>query len=542
MAAKELKFSDDARARLKAGIDVLADTLKPTLGPRGRNVIVDKKFGPPQVNSDGVTIAKEIDLEDPFENMGAQLLKEVSKKTNDDAGDGTTTSTVLAQAIIAEGFKNVAAGTDPMALKRGMDIGMAAVRESIANQSTPVDSKDQIESVAILSSHDPEMGSLISDVMERVGKDGVITVDESKSLSYETEFVEGMQIDRGFLSPYFVTNPERQESVLADPYVLITSQKISAISDLLPLLEKVLQTNKNVLVIAEDVEGEALATLVVNKLRGTLNVAAVKAPGFGDRRKAMLEDIAILTGGTVISEEIGRKLETVTLDDLGKCKQIVVSKDETTFVDGDGSADALKGRISEIETQIADTSSDYDREKLEERKAKLSGGVAILKVGAATEIEMKEKKQRMEDALSATRAAVEEGIVPGGGTVLIKASELLRGVTSDNNDEQTGIDVLKRSLLAPIRVIAANSGHEGAVILSNVADNDENNYGFDAHKGEYGDMVKMGIVDPAKVTRAAVENAVSVAGMILTTEALISEKDEPMPPMPGGPPGGDMGF
>ena len=543
MAAKELKFSDDARARLKAGIDVLADTLKPTLGPRGRNVIVDKKFGPPQVNSDGVTIAKEIDLEDPFENMGAQLLKEVSKKTNDDAGDGTTTSTVLAQAIIAEGFKNVAAGTDPMALKRGMDIGMAAVRESIANQSTPVDSKDQIESVAILSSHDPEMGSLISDVMERVGKDGVITVDESKSLSYETEFVEGMQIDRGFLSPYFVTNPERQESVLADPYVLITSQKISAISDLLPVLEKVLQTNKNVLVIAEDVEGEALATLVVNKLRGTLNVAAVKAPGFGDRRKAMLEDIAILTGGTVISEEIGRKLETVTLDDLGKCKQIVVSKDETTFVDGDGSADALKGRISEIETQIADTSSDYDREKLEERKAKLSGGVAILKVGAATEIEMKEKKQRMEDALSATRAAVEEGIVPGGGTVLIKASELLSGVTSDNNDEQTGIDVLKRSLLAPIRVIAANSGHEGAVILSNVADNDENNYGFDAHKGEYGDMVKMGIVDPAKVTRAAVENAVSVAGMILTTEALISEQDEPpMPPMPGGPPGGDMGF
>jgi len=542
MAAKELKFSDDARARLKAGIDVLADTLKPTLGPRGRNVIVDKKFGPPQVNSDGVTIAKEIDLEDPFENMGAQLLKEVSKKTNDDAGDGTTTSTVLAQAIIAEGFKNVAAGTDPMALKRGMDIGMAAVRESIANQSTPVDSKDQIESVAILSSHDPEMGSLISDVMERVGKDGVITVDESKSLSYETEFVEGMQIDRGFLSPYFVTNPERQESVLVDPYVLITSQKISAISDLLPVLEKVLQTNKNVLVIAEDVEGEALATLVVNKLRGTLNVAAVKAPGFGDRRKAMLEDIAILTGGTVISEEIGRKLETVTLDDLGKCKQIVVSKDETTFVDGDGSTDALKGRISEIETQIEDTSSDYDREKLEERKAKLSGGVAILKVGAATEIEMKEKKQRMEDALSATRAAVEEGIVPGGGTVLIKASELLSGVTSDNNDEQTGIDVLKRSLLAPIRVIAANSGHEGAVILSNVADNDENNYGFDAHKGEYGDMVKMGIVDPAKVTRAAVENAVSVAGMILTTEALISEQDEPMPPMPGGPPGGDMGF
>ncbi len=542
MASKELKFGDDARARLKAGIDVLADTLKSTLGPRGRNVIVDKKFGPPQVNSDGVTIAKEIDLADPFENMGAQLLKEVSKKTNDDAGDGTTTSTVLAQAIIAEGFKNVTAGADPMALKRGMEIGMAAVRVSIKKQSTAVVSKDQIESVAILSSHDDEMGSLISDVMDKVGKDGVITVDESKSLSYETEFVDGMNIDRGFLSPYFVTNSERQESVLEEPYVLITSQKISAISDLLPVLEKVLQTNKNILVIAEDVEGEALATLVVNKLRGTLNVAAVKAPGFGDRRKAMLEDIAILTGGTVISEEIGRKLDTVTLDDLGKCKQVIVKKDETTFIDGDGSKDALAGRKAEIETQIEDTSSDYDREKLQERLAKLSGGVAILRVGAATEIEMKEKKQRMEDALSATRAAVEEGIVPGGGTVLIRASEILTAIKSDNDDEQTGIDVLRRSLLAPIRIIAANSGYEGAVILAKVSDSKEKNFGFDAHKGEYGDMMTMGIVDPAKVTRAAVENAVSVAGMILTTEALISEKEEPMPAMPGGPPGGDMGF
>ncbi len=543
MAAKDLKFSDDARSRLKEGIDVLADVLKSTLGPRGRNVIVDKKFGPPQVNSDGVTIAKEIDLEDPFSNMGAQLLKEVSKKTNDDAGDGTTTSTVLAQAIIAEGFKNVTAGADPMAIKRGMELAMASVRESIASQSTPVDSKEQIESVAILSSHDDEMGTLISDVMDKVGKDGVITVDESKSLSYETEFVEGMQIDRGYLSPYFVNASERQEAVLNDPYVLITSQKISAISDLLPVLEKVLQTNKNILVIAEDVEGEALATLVVNKLRGTLNVAAVKAPGFGDRRKAMLEDIAVLTGGTVISEEIGRKLDTVTLDDLGKCKQVVVNKDETTFVDGAGSADALAGRKAEIEAQIGDTSSDYDREKLQERLAKLSGGVAILKVGAATEIEMKEKKQRMEDALSATRAAVEEGIVPGGGTVLIKASEGLGSVKSDNGDEQTGINVLKTALLAPIRVIAANSGYEGAVILAKVSESTEKNFGFDAHKGEYGDMVAMGIVDPAKVTRAAVENAVSVAGMILTTEALISEKDEAMPAMPaGGPPGGDMGF
>jgi len=534
MATKVLKFGDDARASLKEGIDVLANTLKVTLGPRGRNVIVDKKFGPPQINSDGVTIAKEIDLEDPFANMGAQLLKEVSKKTNDDAGDGTTTSTVLAQAIIAEGFKNVAAGADPMALKRGLEIAMAAVRKSIAEQSTPVDSKDQIKSVAILSSHDDEMGSLIADVMDKVGKDGVITVDESKSLSYETEFVEGMQIDRGYLSPYFVNNSERQEAVLNDPYVLITAQKISAISDLLPVLEKVLQTNKNILVIAEDVEGEALATLVVNKLRGTLNVAAVKAPGFGDRRKAMLQDIAILTGGTVISEEIGRKLDSVTLDDLGKCKQIVVNKDETTFVDGAGSADALKGRKAEIQSQIADTSSDYDREKLQERLAKLSGGVAILKVGAATEIEMKEKKQRMEDALSATRAAVEEGIVPGGGTVLIRASEGLAKIKSTNADEQTGINVLRHALLAPIRVIAANSGYEGAVILGKIADNKKKNYGFDAHKGEYGDMLEMGIVDPAKVTRAAVENAVSVAGMILTTETLISEKDDPMPSMPMG--------
>ena len=534
MAAKITKFGDDARSHLKVGIDILADTLKPTLGPRGRNVIVDKKFGPPQVNSDGVTIAKEIDLEDPFANMGAQLLKEVSKKTNDDAGDGTTTSAVLAQAIIAEGFKNVAAGADPMALKRGMEIAMASVRESIAGQSTPVDSKEQIESVAILSSHDDEMGSLISDVMDKVGKDGVITVDESKSLSYETELVEGMQIDRGFLSSYFVNNAERLEAILDDPYVLITSQKITTVADLLPVLEKVLQTNKNILVIAEDVEGEALATLVVNKLRGTLNVAAVKAPGFGDRRKAMLEDIAILTGGTVISEEIGRKLDTVTLDDLGKCKQVVVKKDDTTFIDGAGSSDALNGRKAEIESQIADTSSDYDREKLQERLAKLSGGVAILKVGAASEIEMKEKKQRMEDALSATRAAVEEGIVPGGGTVLIRASMALDSVTSEIDDEQTGIDVLKRALLAPIRVIAANSGYEGAVIPGKVSDSTEKNFGFDAHKGEYGDMVEMGIVDPAKVTRAAVENTVSVAGMILTTESLISEKDEPIPAIPSG--------
>ncbi|MDA1280169.1 MAG: chaperonin GroEL [Chloroflexi bacterium] len=540
MAHKLLKFGDDARSNLKEGIDILANTLKVTLGPRGRNVIVDKKFGPPQVNSDGVTIAKEIDLENPFANMGAQLLKEVSKKTNDDAGDGTTTSTVLAQAIIAEGFKNVAAGADPMALKRGLEKGMVSVRESIAKQSTPVNSKAQIQAVAVLSSHDVEMGSLIATVMDKVGKDGVITVDESKTLSYETEFVEGMQIDRGFLSPYFVTSAERQEINLSDPYVLITSQKISAISDLLPVLEKVLQTKRSILVIAEDVTGEALATLVVNKLRGTLSAAAVKAPGFGDRRKAMLQDIAIVTGGTVISEEIGRKLDSITLDDLGTCKQVLVNKDDTTFIDGAGSADAIAGRKAEIEAQIADTTSDYDREKLQERLAKLSGGVAILRVGAASEVEMKEKKQRMEDALSATRAAVEEGIVPGGGIVLIRASENLASVTSDNADEQTGINVLRHALLAPIRIIAANSGYEGAVILGKVADSKVKNYGFDAEKGIYGDMVKMGIVDPAKVARAAVENAVSVAGVILTTETLISEKEEPAPSMPMG--GGGMDY
>ncbi|MEX0762797.1 MAG: chaperonin GroEL [Dehalococcoidia bacterium] len=542
MAAKDLKFGVDARTRLKVGIDVLADTVKVTLGPRGRNIIVDKKFGPPQINSDGVTIAKEIELEDHFENMGAQLLKEASKKTNDDAGDGTTTSTVLAQAIIAEGFKNVAAGADPMAIKRGLEKAMVTVREEIKKQSTPVEGKAQIKNVAVLSSHDEEMGQLISDVMDKVGKDGVITVDESKGLEYETEFVEGMQIDRGFLSPYFVTNSDRMEASLDDPYILITDKKISAVADILPVLEKVLQTNKNIVIIAEDVDGEALATLVVNKLRGTLNVVAVKAPGFGDRRKAMLQDIAILTGGSVISEEVGRKLDSATLEDLGRARQVVVKKDDTTFVDGSGDEAKIKGRMKEIQAQIEDTTSDYDREKLQERLAKLSGGVAILRVGAATEIEMKEKKQRVEDALSATRAAVEEGIVPGGGTVLIRAAKALESVKLDNPDEQTGVEVLRKALFVPIRIIAANSGFEGAVVLAEVSKNN-GNFGFDAGTGEYGDMLKLGIVDPAKVTRAAVENAVSVAGMILTTEALISEFPEKngaggMP----APPGGGMDF
>jgi len=541
MPAKDLKFGADARTRLKKGIDILADTVKVTLGPRGRNVIVDKKFGPPQVNSDGVTIAKEIDLQDPFENMGAQLLKEASKNTNDDAGDGTTTSTVLAQAIIAEGFKVVAAGADPMAIKRGIDKAIQSVRESISSQSTPVSGKDQISSVATLSSHDEGMGNLIADVMDKVGKDGVITVDESKTLDYETDFVEGMQIDRGFLSPYFVTTPDTQEAVLENPYILITDSKISAVSDLVPVLEKVLQAKKPLLVIAEDVEGEALATLVVNKLRGTINVAAVKAPGFGDRRKAMLQDIAILTGGNVVSEEVGRKLDSATLDDLGKCARVVVKKDDTTFVDGEGSKPEIEGRMKEIASQVEETTSDYDREKLQERLAKLSGGVAILRVGAATEIEMKEKKQRVEDALSATRAAVESGIVPGGGTVLIKSSSALNSVKLEDSDEQTGVEILKKALLEPIRVIAENSGFEGAVILEKVSTSKTPNFGFDAQTGEYGDMITMGILDPAKVTRAAVENAASVAGMILTTEALITDIPEPDSPMPGGMPGGGMG-
>tara|TARA_B100001146_G_scaffold26646_1_gene20085 strand:+ start:9816 stop:11459 length:1644 start_codon:yes stop_codon:yes gene_type:complete len=541
MAAKELKFGSDARTRLKAGIDVLANTVKVTLGPKGRNIIVDKKFGPPQVNSDGVTIAKEIDLEDSFENMGAQLIKEASKNTNDDAGDGTTTSTVLAQALISEGFKVVAAGADPMAIKRGIDKALQSVRESIAKQSTPVSGKDQIASVATLSSHDDEMGNLIANVMDKVGKDGVITVDESKTLDYETDYVEGMQIDRGFLSPYFVTKADTQEAVLENPYILITDGKISAVSDMVPVLEKVLQAKKPLLVIAEDVEGEALATLVVNKLRGTINVAAIKAPGFGDRRKAMLQDIAILTGGNVVSEEVGRKLDSATLDDLGKCARIVVKKDDTTFVDGEGAKEEISGRVKEINSQIEETTSDYDREKLQERLAKLSGGVAILRVGAATEIEMKEKKQRVEDALSATRAAVESGIVPGGGTVLIKSSAALETFKLKAADETVGVEILKKALLEPIRVIAENSGYEGAVILEKVASSKVQNFGFDAQAGKYGDMISMGIVDPAKVTRAAVENATSVAGMILTTEALIADLPEKDPPMGGGMPPGGMG-
>jgi len=534
--AKDLRIGSEGRAKLKAGIDTLANTVKVTLGPKGRNVILDKKFGPPQVCSDGVTIAKEIDLEDPFENMGAQLIKEASKKTNDDAGDGTTTSTVLSQAIVGEGFKNVAAGADPMAIKKGLELGLESVRKSITKLSTPVEGKAQIAQVATLSAHDDEMGSLIANVMEKTGKDGVITVDEGKGLEYETDYVEGMQIDRGYISPYFVTNADKMEAVLEDAYVLVTDKKISAVSDLLPLLEKVLKGNKNIVVIAEDVEGEALATLVVNRMRGTLNALAVKAPGFGDRRKEMLQDIAILTGARVITEDVGLKLESAELEDLGTISRVVSRKDDTTFVGGKGNSAEIKGRIEQIKAQIEETSSDYDREKLQERMAKLSGGVAVIKVGAATEIELKEKKQRLEDALSATRAAVEEGIVPGGGTVLIRSANDLEKLKV-NSEFKTGVNILKKALEEPIRVIADNSGAEGAVVLSGVLEG-TGNHGYDAASDTFGDMLKLGIIDPAKVTRAAVENAISVGGMILTTESMMTDIQEPAapaaPPMPGG--------
>ncbi|PKB67902.1 MAG: chaperonin GroL [SAR202 cluster bacterium Io17-Chloro-G3] len=533
MTAKQIIFGEDARRSLKVGIDALANAVRVTLGPRGRNVILDKKFGPPSVCSDGVTIAKEIELDEAFENMGAQLLKEAATKTNDVAGDGTTTATILAQAMVNEGFKNVAAGADPMALKRGMEKASGALRDKIKSLAKPVEGKEQITQVAALSAHEQEIGELIAEVMEKVGKDGVITVEESKGLAYEVEYVEGMQVDRGYISPYFITNSDSMESAIEDAYVLITDKKISAVSDVLPALEKILQVTKNVVIVAEDIDGEALATLVVNKLRGTLNCLALKAPGFGDRRKAMLEDMAILTGGQVISEEIGRKLDSVTVEDMGRCRRVVATKEDSTFVEGRGSEDAIQGRIKQIKAQIEDTTSDFDREKLQERLAKLSGGVAILKVGAATEVELKEKKARVEDALSATRSAVEEGIVPGGGVALLRAMGAVDklGLTGD---ELTGSRIVKRSLEEPIRIIAENSGAEGSVILNSIVAG-KDNYGYDAETGKFGNMLELGIVDPAKVSRAAVENATSVAGMILTTESLVTDvpkKEPPMPPMP----------
>ncbi len=542
MAAKQLIFQDEARRQLKTGIDTLAKAVATTLGPKGRNVALDKKWGAPTVTHDGVTVAKEIELEEPYANMGAQLLKEAATKTNDIAGDGTTTATVLAHTMVNEGLKNVAAGANPMLLKRGIEKATLAVTQAIKDMAISIDTKEEIASVASISAQNREIGELIAEVMDKVGKDGVITVEESKGLAFETEYVEGMQFDRGYISPYFITNQEAMEAVLSEPYVLIHDKKISAAVDLVPVLEKLVQSGKReLLIIAEDVDGEALATLVLNKLRGTFNVVAVKAPGFGDRRKAMLQDIAILTGGTVISEEMGRKLESATLQDLGRCDKVVVSKEETTIVGGHGSDDDIKGRINQIKVEIDNSTSDYDREKLQERLAKLAGGVAVIRVGAATETELKEKKHRVEDALSATRAAVEEGIVPGGGVALVNVMKALDNVTDEMPDVQTGINIVRRALEEPMRGIMRNAGLDGSVVVQEVrrrqAEAKNERIGYDVMGDEYTDMVKAGIIDPAKVTRGAVANAASIAAMILTTEALVTDIPEPekpaaTPPMP----------
>ncbi len=535
MPAKKISYSEEARKSLRTGIDSLAAAVKVTLGPKGRNVVLDKSFGPPQVCSDGVTIAKEIELPDAFENMGAQLLKEAATKTNDAAGDGTTTSVVLAQAIINDGFKNVTAGSNPMAIKRGIDKAVAKVVEELGKMSQPVETRERIAQVASLSAHEEAIGGTIADAMEKVGKDGVITVEESKGMSDEIEYVEGMQIDRGYISPYFITNADRMESVIEDATILITDKKVSAVAEMLPALEKLLQVGrKNVVIVGEDVDGEALATLVVNKLRGTLNILAVKAPGFGDRRKAMLEDIAILTGGTVISEETGRKLDNAELEDFGQARRVSSTKDETTIVEGKGSEEAIQARIGQIKTQIEDTTSEFDREKLQERMAKLSGGVAVIKVGAATEIELKERKARVEDALSATRSAVEEGIVAGGGVALVRAQRALDGGDL-STDERVGMDIIRRSLEQPLKLIVENAGFEGAVVLNEVKQQADD-YGYDADIGEYGPMLERGIVDPAKVTRSALQNAASVAGMVLTTESMITEIPQDKAAAPAMPP------
>jgi chaperonin GroEL len=540
--AKQLIFEEEARRSLKIGVDALANAVKTTLGPKGRNVALDKKWGSPTVTHDGVTVAKEIELEEPFQNMGAQLLKEAATKTNDVAGDGTTTATVLAQSIVNEGLKNVTAGANPMLLKRGIEAGRDAIVEALRNMATQVAGKAEIAQVASISAADKQIGELIAEVMDKVGKDGVITVEESKGLQFETEYVEGMQLDRGYLSPYFVTTSERMEAVLENPYVLITDKKISSAQDIVPILEKLVQVGKRDLVIvAEDVDGEALATLVLNKLRGMFNALAVKAPGFGDRRKAMLRDIAVLTGGQVITEELGRKLESATLADLGRADKIVSTKDTTTVVGGAGESSDIKGRIDEIRAEIESSTSDYDREKLQERLAKLAGGVAIIRVGAATETELKEKKHRVEDALSATRAAVEEGIVPGGGVALINAIPALDTVEGLEGDEATGLKILRRALEEPMRMIASNAGLDGAVVIERVRalhKDGQKTTGYDVIANDYVDMLEAGIIDPVKVTRSAVENAASIAAMILTTAALITDIPEPDKPMAGG---GDMG-
>jgi len=533
--AKQILFGEEARKSLKKGIDTLTDTIRVTLGPRGRPVALDKKWGAPTVINDGVSIAKEIELPDPFENMGVQLVKEAATKTNDQCGDGTSTSVILAQSIVSEGFKNIAAGADSMALKRGIERGVATVVDELKKMSIPVKGKGQVAQVAALSAVDQEIGDLIADVMEKVGKDGVITVEEGKGLKFETEYVEGMKFDRGYISPYFITNAEQMKVELEDPYILITDKKISALNDVLPTLEKIVQTSKNIVIIAEDVEGEPLATLVVNKLRGTLSPLAVKAPGFGDRRKEMLRDIAVLTGGTVISEETGRKLDSETVDDLGRARRIVPEKDDNTIVEWKGSSEAIEARIKQIRSQIDTTTSDYDKEKLQERLAKLAGGVAVVKVGAGTEVELKEKKHRVEDALSATRAAVEEGILPGGGVALLNSIPILDKLEVDG-DEATGVAILKRALEEPLRCIAANSGREGSVIVNKIKESPAG-IGYDAAKDELGvNMTERGIVDPLKVTRSALQNGASIANMVLTTESLVTDipEKEKTPPMPPG--------
>jgi chaperonin GroEL len=539
--SKTLKFQDEARRGLEAGVNKLADAVKVTLGPRGRNVVLEKKFGAPTITNDGVSIAREVELEDPYENMGAQLVKEVATKTNDVAGDGTTTATVLAQALVKEGLRNVAAGANPMALKRGIDKAVEAAVEAIRDQARDIDDRSEIAQVATISANnDASIGEVLADAIDKVGKDGVVTIEESNTFGMDLDFTEGMQFDKGYLSPYFVTDAERQEAVLEDAYVLFVEGKIGSVQDLLPVLEKVMQTSKPLLIIAEDVEGEALATLVVNKIRGTFNSVAVKAPGFGERRKAMLADMATLTGGQVISETVGLKLDSVTIDLLGRARKVVVTKDDTTLVEGAGSEDDVRGRISQIKREIEETDSDWDREKLQERLAKLAGGVAVVKVGAATEVELKEKKHRIEDALSATRAAIEEGVVPGGGTALLRSRPRVSDVAEKlEGDEATGAKSVYKALEAPARLIADNAGFEGAVIVREVESKKGAN-GFNAASGEFEDLLKAGVLDPAKVTRAALQNAASIAGLLLTTEAIVADKPEPEPAMPAGG-GGGMG-
>ena len=545
MAAKDVRFSSDAREKMLRGVDILANAVKVTLGPKGRNVVLDKSFGAPRITKDGVTVAKEIELEDKFENMGAQMVREVASKTNDIAGDGTTTATVLAQAIVREGAKSVAAGMNPMDLKRGIDLAVAEAVKDIAKRSKKIKTSAEVAQVGTISANgDKSIGKMIADAMQKVGNEGVITVEEAKSLETELDVVEGMQFDRGYLSPYFITNAEKMLAELEDPYILLHEKKLSNLQAMLPVLEAVVQTGKPLLIIAEDVEGEALATLVVNKLRGGLKVAAVKAPGFGDRRKAMLEDIAILTGGTMISEDLGIKLENVTLQMLGKAKRVTIDKENTTIVDGAGKKKDIEGRIAQIKAQIEETTSDYDKEKLQERLAKLAGGVAVIRVGGATEVEVKEKKDRVDDALNATRAAVEEGIVPGGGVALLRAKAAVAKLKSENSDEQAGISIVLKALESPIRQIAENSGAEGSIVVGKVTEHKSQTWGFDAQTEEYVDMIEAGIVDPTKVVRTALQDSASVAGLLITTEAMVAEmpKDKPAPAMPGGGGMGGMDF